>query len=86
MQRRMVARQHAELRRQVTVLIGILRRQWELSGRDPLGEEPQEQQPTQQHHHQQQQQLPAALPAAQPDQQQGTRLRDLIGIHLWQLA
>ena len=77
----MVARQHAELRRQVAVLIGILELQQKLAGRDPLDEESEEQQPTQE---QQQQQLqrPAALPAAQAYQQQGTQLVDLIGIPL----
>ena len=78
MQRRMVARQHAELRRQVAVLIGILELQRELAGRDPLYEEPEEEQ--------QQQQRPAALPHAQAEQRQGTHAPELIWIHLWRLA
>ena len=81
----MVARQHAELRRQVAALIGILERQQKLAGRDPLDEETQEQQPTQQQQ-QQLQQRPAAFSAAQPDHQQGTESSDLMQIHLWQLA
>ena len=68
----------------MAALIGILELQQRLAGRDPLDEETQEQQAAQQQQQQQQQQQrPAALPAAQANQQQGTQSPDLSRMHLW---
>ena len=77
----MVARQHAELRRQVAALIGILELQQSLAGADPLDEGLEEQQPAQKQQQQPQQRLAAATPA-QSVQQQGTHTRDLVRICL----
>lgn len=62
----MVKRQHAELGRQVKALVGILKRQVALTGKNPLSEEQAEQ--SQQ---QQQQEIMEAPPVSPPEQNPG---------------